>query len=211
MNSSTIISRSDVVYPRKGTPELFLWDPNHSLQCVWLWYQLGKMIRFRIWIITVLTVLDEVSSSLSCIGTEIGDRSHIYKSCYLFILLLQALEKILENLLWWLSWDLILLSTGLGNETGLKKHHALFIFIHQLCQHGFLWPCYKPVHESTWVKNSPFLGLFAFHHSYCSDAVTAVISKQLYQHVPCCWPETQDCPHLHYWQRWCSVKLQPWH
>lgn len=154
--------------------------------------------------ISLCSVLDEVSSSLSCIGTEIGDRSHIYKSCYHFIPLLQALVKILENLLWWLTWDLILSSAGLGNETGLKNliHHALFIFIHQLCQHRFLWPCYKPVHESAWVKNSPSLGLFAFHYSYCSDAVTAAISKQLYQHVPCCWPETQDCPCLHYCQRW---------
>lgn len=125
------------------------------------------------------TVSDEVSSNLSCIGSEIYDRSHIYKSCYLFIPLLQCLVKILENLLWWLTWGLVLLHVGLGNETGLKKpiHHELFIFIQQMCQHGVLWPCYKPVHESTWVKNSPFLGFFAFHHCYCSNVVTAITTN----------------------------------
>lgn len=151
------------------------------------------MIRLRTLIIIVLTVSDEVSSSLGCIGIGIGDRSHIYKSCYLIIPLLQSLVKILENLLWWLTWDLFLLYAGLGNETGLKLpiHRELFIFIQQICQHKILWPCYKPVNESTWVKNLPFLGLFAFHHSYCSNAITAVTSKQLYQHTLCCWPETQ--------------------
>lgn len=97
---------------------LFLWDPNNGLQCVWLRYQPGKMIRFRIWIITVLTVSDEVSSSLSCIGNEISDRPLIYKSCYLFIPLLQSLVEILENLLWWLTWGLVLLYAGPGIETG---------------------------------------------------------------------------------------------
>lgn len=218
MNSSTVISWADVVY----IPERILLNFFYGIQIIVysVYGQPGKMIRFRIWIITVLTVLDEVSSSLSCVGTEVSERSHICKSCYLFIPLLQSLVKILDNLLWWLTWDLVLLYTGLGNETGLKNPHPLWVVhfhpswvVHfhpsAVSARGFV--CYKPAHEPTWVKNSPFLGFFAFHHSYCSDAVTAVTSKQLYQHILYCWPETQDCPYLRYWQRWCSVKLQPWH
>lgn len=96
-----------------------------------IWSDLGYELSL------CLQVSDEVSSSLSCIGTE------IYKSCYFFIPLLQSLVKILENLLWWLTWGLVLLHAGLGNETGLKNpiHCELLIFIQQMCQHRVLWPC----------------------------------------------------------------------
>lgn len=132
----------------------------------------------------MITVSDYVSSNLHFIGTGIGDRSHISKSCYLFIPLVQSLVKTLENLLWWLTWGPVLLYAGLGNETGLKSpvRCALFIFSQQMCQHGVLWPCYKPFMKVypgekfnlfSLFSLSPFLLQQCSNSSYLKTAVSA--------------------------------------